>query len=125
MSSFGDESAQAITGRLEDLNRETRRIRTAMDGSTGTAESPDGLVQATVGVYGEVVDLVIDARVYRTPDADVLASQIRAAIDAARAEAQDAVRKTLTDLFPVNLDGAEDFAFEPFLRMAGRSAGAS
>jgi DNA-binding protein YbaB len=123
MSSFGAEtgSAQGRVSRLEDLNRETRRIRTTMDGATGTAESPDGLVEATVGVYGEVVGLVLDARVYRMPDADVLAEQIRTVINDAHSKAQDAVRTKLTDLFPMDLGGAEDFAFEPFLRMAGRS----
>ncbi|MGW6197218.1 YbaB/EbfC family nucleoid-associated protein [Kribbella sp. NPDC055110] len=123
MSSFGAEtgSAQGRISQLEELNRETRRIRTTMDGATGTAESPDGLVEATVGVYGELVGLVLDARVYRTPDAEVLAEQIRTVINDAHSKAQDAVREKLTDLFAANLDGPEDFAFEPFLRMAGRS----
>ena len=122
MSSFGAEPGDAQVSRLEDLNRETRRIRTTMEGSTGTAESADGLVEATVGVYGELVDLVLDARIYRAPDAEVLASQIRTVINEAHSKAQDAVRTTLTDLFPKDLGGPEDFAFEPFLRMAGRAA---
>ncbi|WP_327639659.1 YbaB/EbfC family nucleoid-associated protein [Kribbella sp. NBC_00482] len=123
MSSLDAEtgSAQGKLSQLEDLNRETRRIRTTMEGATGTAESSDGLVEATVGVYGELVDLVLDARIYRMPDADVLAEQIRAVINDAHSKAQDAVRTKLTDLFPMNLDSPEDFAFEPFLRMAGRS----
>ena len=122
MSSFDAETGSAQVSRLDDLNRETRRIRTTMEGATGTAESSDGLVEATVGVYGELVDLVLDARIYRMPDADVLAQQIRAVINDAHAKAQDAVRTKLTDLFPMDLDGPEDFAFEPFLRMAGRAA---
>lgn len=123
MSSFGAETdnAQGLVSRLEDLNRETRRIRITMEGSTGTAESADGLVEATVGVYGELVELVLDSRIYRTPDAEALAAQIRTAINEAHSKAQDAVRSKLTDLFPMNLDGPEDFAFEPFLRMAGRA----
>jgi DNA-binding protein YbaB len=123
MSSYGAEtgSARGLVSQLEDLERETRRIRTAMGGTTGTAESPDGLVEATVGVYGELTGLVLDARVYRTPDAETLAEQIRTVINDAHAKAQDAVRTQLTDLFPKDLDGPEDFAFEPFLRMAGRS----
>ncbi|RZT07852.1 YbaB/EbfC DNA-binding family protein [Kribbella sp. VKM Ac-2569] len=121
MSSFGAETGSAQASRLEDLNRETRRIRTTMEGATGTAESSDGLVEATVGVYGELVDLVLDARIYRMPDAEVLAEQIRTVINDAHSKAQDAVRTKLTDLFPMDLDGPEEFAFEPFLRMAGRS----
>jgi len=118
---------QARLGELEELERETRRIRDRVAETTGSAESPDGLVEATVGVYGELVELVIDARVYRSPDAEALADSICAAINDAYRIAQSTVRRDLMRTLPSHpatrrLLGSEDpsdLAFEPFLDLTG------
>ncbi|WP_163572785.1 YbaB/EbfC family nucleoid-associated protein [Fodinicola feengrottensis] len=48
-----------------------------------TAESPDGLVAATVNSSGDVVELELDDRVYRTSDSAALAAAITQTIRAA------------------------------------------
>jgi DNA-binding protein YbaB len=108
----GDE---ARLGRLEELDRETRRIRDAVTGTTGTAESPDGLVEATVGVYGELVELDLDARIYRTQDAAALSEQIRAAVNAAYESAQEQVRTDLARYLAGADPDPSGLAFQPFL----------
>lgn len=114
---IGDE---ARLGQLEEFEREAVRIRTTMSGASGTAESPDGLVEARVGVYGELVALEIDARIYRTQDADALSEQICAAVNAAREAAQDEVRRDLAQHLTTGDEDPSGLAFEPFLRQFGR-----
>jgi DNA-binding protein YbaB len=115
---------RARLGQLEELERETHRIRDSVAGASGSAESPDGLVAATVGVYGELVELVLDARIYRTQDAEALAEQIRAVINKARLAAQDDVRRELAKYLPTEADGPADLAFKPFQSLFGSSGGA-
>lgn len=116
---IGDE---ARLGQLEELERETQRIRRSVSGTTGTAESPDGLVEATVGVYGELVELEIDARIYRTHDAAALAEQIRTAVNSAQESAQDQVRRDLARYLKTQDGDPSGLAFEPFLSQFGRSS---
>ncbi|WP_279582669.1 YbaB/EbfC family nucleoid-associated protein [Fodinicola feengrottensis] len=55
------------------------KLRTLRDESAkleATAESPDGLVAATVNSRGDVVELELDDRVYRTSDSAALAAAI-------------------------------------------------
>jgi DNA-binding protein YbaB len=112
--------AEARLGELEELERETQRIRRSMSGTTGTGESPDGMIEATVGVYGELVELDIDPRIYRTQDAEALAEQICTAVNAAREAAQDQVRRDLVRYVGTEDEGPSGIAFEPFLRQLGR-----
>ena len=114
----GDE---ALLGQLEHLERETHQIRNSVSGTTGTAESPDGLIEATVGVYGELVELEIDARIYRTQDAAALAEQIRAAVNSAHESAQDQVRRDLARYLTTRDEDPSGLAFGPFLSKLGRS----
>ncbi|WP_350279196.1 YbaB/EbfC family nucleoid-associated protein [Kribbella sp. HUAS MG21] len=116
----GDE---ARLGQLEELDREARRIRESVSGTTGTAESPDGLVEATVGVYGELVELDLDARIYRTQDADALAEQIRAAVNAAYESAQEQVRRDLARYLTTAEPGPSGLAFGPFLSQLRSGSG--
>ena len=112
---------RARLGELAELERETHRIRSSVSDLTGSAESPDGLVEATVGVYGELVELVLDARVFRNHDADALATQIQAAVNAAHQAAQDDVRRELGKYLPRGADEPADLAFQPFLSLFGAS----
>lgn len=116
----GDE---ARLGQLEDLERETRRIQESVSGATGTAESPDGLIEATVGVYGELVELEIDARIYRNQDADALAEQIRAAVHAAYESAQEQVRRDLARYLTTAEPDPSGLAFGSFLSQLRSSTG--
>ncbi|HEY2793592.1 MAG TPA: YbaB/EbfC family nucleoid-associated protein [Micromonosporaceae bacterium] len=50
---------------------------------TGTAWSEDRLVKAVVGPRGQLIELEIDPRVYRTPNSKALAATIVATVHAA------------------------------------------
>jgi DNA-binding protein YbaB len=116
----------SLLGQLEEADRQLRRFRSASEDTTGTAQSADGLVEATVGLYGEIRELVLDPRVYRDPDADVLAGQIRDVVNDAVRDAQKAAVAQLSSLLPPGTEDPADLAFEPFLteianaRKAGR-----
>jgi DNA-binding protein YbaB len=58
---------------------------------TGSATSPDGLITVVVGPRGQLMDLKIDPRVYRQPNAGALAATILAT---ARAAVEQAVERT-------------------------------
>ncbi|MFY1688258.1 YbaB/EbfC family nucleoid-associated protein [Plantactinospora sp. WMMB782] len=90
-----DAVPEGLPARLAEYRRladDVRAVRDGIDRIRATAYSPDGLVAATVGGRGELVDLDLDPRVYRDPDATALgaaiADTIRAAADSAE---QDAV----------------------------------
>jgi DNA-binding protein YbaB len=110
-SRTGDE---ARLGQLEELDRQVRRIRQTVTGLTASAESPDGLIDATVGVYGELVELVLDPRVYREPNADTLAESIMATVNEARETAQSDVRRELAQCLPPELsNGLQTDSIDP------------
>jgi DNA-binding protein YbaB len=112
--------AEARLGQLEDLERETRRLRSAVTDTTGFAESSDGLVEATVGVYGELVELVLDPLIFRFQDAEALAEEIRGAVNRAQNEAQQKIRREVVDYLPSPRPSSEpvdpaELAFAPLL----------
>ena len=111
---------RALLGKLEEIERDAQRIRQAVMDSTGTAESTDGLIEATVGAHGELLDLVLDPRIYRTQDADALAAQIRAAVNEAGRDAQEKLRRDLTPQLPRTGPGAGRLTFESLLRQFGQ-----
>jgi len=82
---------QAFVGDLRrtmtDMTQTQRELATV----TGTAWSPDRLVKAVVGPRGQLVDLDIDPRVFRTPNSKALSAAILTTV---RAAVEDANRKT-------------------------------
>jgi DNA-binding protein YbaB len=64
-----------------------------------TAESADGLIQATVGGRGELRSLWLDPRIYRFRDAEALADDIRRTVGTAA----KAARQRAYDLLKPNL----------------------
>lgn len=120
----GDPSG--YTADLEEIEREALRLQRALTEARGTAESADGLVQATVGGRCELVELVLDPRIYRVQDAAALAEDISTAIRKAAARAREQVLVAANPLLPANSGpDAADPEFGPFLaeldRMKGRS----
>jgi hypothetical protein len=85
-----------------DLDLLGRRIREVAE----TAYSIDRTVAATVGGRGELRELVLDPRIYRTTNAAALAATIRDTItraaDAASATLFDLIRPVLPDDLQVN-----------------------
>ncbi len=78
--------------RYDDYRRLAGELRAAQERIAklrATAESGDGLIGATVGGYGELVELRLDPRVYRTPDSAELARSIKDTIHRAAERAQE------------------------------------
>ncbi|MFI1995572.1 YbaB/EbfC family nucleoid-associated protein [Actinoplanes sp. NPDC020271] len=71
---------------------------------TGTANSPDGLITVTVGPRGQLIDLRIDPRVYRQPNAGALAATILATSRAAVEQAAERTREIVDERMPA-VDG--------------------
>lgn len=65
-----------------------RGIQRELAAVVETADSDDGLITVTVNARGDLVDLVLNPRVYRTPDSRALAETIARTYRAAR-EAAD------------------------------------
>ncbi len=78
-----DDMRTAIAG-LEETQRQILKI-------TGVAWSDDRLIKAVVGPRGQLIDLDIDPRVYRTPNSKALAATILATV---RSAVDDAMAKT-------------------------------
>ena len=106
-------AGQSLLGQLEAADRRLREYRSVSQDTTGTAQSDDGLIEATVGLYGEVRELVLDPRIYRAADATALAESVRDVINAAVADAQATAAGRLSSLFPGGLSDPSDLAFEP------------
>ena len=94
MAQADRDANHALRARFDDVYGQYQRLRSGMDDlqqrlSTMqvSAESPDGLVRATVGPRGQLVDLRLDRRVYRELAAEQLARTILSTT-------QDAVAKT-------------------------------
>lgn len=115
----------SLLGQLEESERQVRRLRAISEQTTGTAASPDGLIEATVGMHGEVRDFVLDPRVFRTVDADALADQIRQVINEALEDAQKSAARELAPLLPSGAGVPQ--TYEPFLAqlVEGRKGGRS
>ncbi|QUH03938.1 YbaB/EbfC family nucleoid-associated protein [Saccharopolyspora erythraea] len=78
----------------ERLRDDLLDIRTRIADIEATADSPDGLVSATVVGRGELSELYLDPRIYRTKDSKALASSIVDTI-------KDAVEQSREQLFEI------------------------
>lgn len=70
---------------------------------TGKGQSDDGLITATVGPRGHLVDLAIDPRALRRPDAKAIAAQIVAATTRAVHEANRQTSEIVSGALPADL----------------------
>ncbi|MGO1056130.1 YbaB/EbfC family nucleoid-associated protein [Crossiella sp. CA198] len=95
---------------------EQGRRQRALAELTATAASPDGLVEATVGAFGDLRELDLDPRHHRSRDATALAATILATVRAATSTAAIAACEVLAPDLPPDLDPAEaDLLFGPAL----------
>lgn len=117
----------AYTAGLEALERDARELQRALQDARGVADAADGLVQATVSGRGELIELVLDPRIYRTQDSVALAADITAAIREAAGQAQEEVlAKARRLLLSSGQDPATvDPEFDPFLDHLRRARGSS
>jgi DNA-binding protein YbaB len=84
----------------EGIDREAWRrrllaLRERVDVVTATAESDDGLIRATVNGRGGLLELELDARIYRVPDSRQLAARVTRAV---RDAIDDVRARVATDL---------------------------
>ena len=114
----------AFTAGLEELERDARQLQRVLSELRTTAESGDGLIQATVGGRGELIALELDPRIYREADSEALAADIMATIKAAATRAQEQLLTHVKKLLPANIDpGTVDVEFDPLLAEIGRLNG--
>lgn len=112
------ESLEKLMTAYEDLqsNMETMQNELLITRAVGSSEN--GLVQATVGPRGQLVDLVIDPMVYRRPDAQELADMVLEATGDAVALVSDLVSEILARHIPpeVRTPTLDQFDFAGFGR---------
>jgi DNA-binding protein YbaB len=81
----------ALARRLADR---VRRVRREVERIEAIADSPDGLVRATVGGHGQIVELDLNPRIFRDQDSRALADTIAGTIQSA----QHAVEREISRL---------------------------
>lgn len=94
-----------------------RNTQAAVEEIRATAESEDGMVRVTASGPGQVLDIELDPRIYRTPDSTGLAQSIMSTIqDAVGKAEQDAVKACAKLLPDLDADAdAFDVKFGPAL----------
>lgn len=106
----------AIRGVIDDLQHtieNAAQTRQQIMAITGTAWSDDRLIKAVVGPRGQLIELEIDPRVYRTPNSKALAasilSTVRAAVEDANKQTREIVDKVMPKDRGLGLIGKTDF----------------
>ncbi|MEV0088558.1 YbaB/EbfC family nucleoid-associated protein [Saccharopolyspora sp. NPDC050642] len=106
---------------LEQLQQTARRIpetQRRMMNQLGVAWSPDRMVKVVVGPRGQLVDLVIDPRVFRQPNAAALTAMILQASRDAVAQVTERVQEIMAEQMPPELaeiraeQSREDLGFD-------------
>ncbi|GAA2640665.1 YbaB/EbfC family nucleoid-associated protein [Paractinoplanes durhamensis] len=105
----------ALRARFDDVVSQYERLRSGLDDMQErlarmavTAESPDGMVRATVGPRGQLIDLKFDPDVYRRHDPDELARTILRTVEKAVAKTTDQVQELVGEFLPAD-SGASRF----------------
>ncbi|EMD26311.1 YbaB/EbfC family nucleoid-associated protein [Amycolatopsis azurea] len=109
---------RAEYGRMADDIRSTQgrmaRIR-------ATAESDDGLIGVTVGGAGELIELWLDPRIYRSPDSAALAKDITETFHRAVERSQEEVMEIVAGFLPADATReTTDLRFDPLLHELDR-----
>lgn len=106
----------ALRGLVDGLQRsmgDLDRARREMLDITGTAWSDDRLIKAVVGPRGQLVELEIDPRIYRTPNSKALSATILATVRTAVDDANTQTSAVMERLLPKDrangLPGKTDF----------------
>jgi hypothetical protein len=83
---FNLPSDAAMQGLMDELDKALGKLPDTQQrllSLTGVGWSDDGMVKAEVGPRGQLIDLEIDPRVFRRPDAQRLRDSIMGAVNAA------------------------------------------
>jgi len=120
-----ERSATELTGRLAEYARLAEQVKAMQDGVhdlRGTGYSDDGLVTAVVGGRGELLELELDPRIYREPNAAELATRIVAAVHEATTQAEEAAAELAAKLLPRNRRDDVDPRFDLALHVIGEAS---
>jgi len=99
----------ALRARLDDVVGQYQRLRSGLDDVQRrltelqvSADSEDGLIRATVGPRGQLLDLRLDRRIYRDMDAAELGRRIVATVEQAAARAATEVEELVAGCLPAD-----------------------
>ncbi|MDA3647203.1 YbaB/EbfC family nucleoid-associated protein [Saccharopolyspora indica] len=105
-------------------SKSSDRVQREVADIAATAESPDGLVEATVGAFGDLRELYLDPRHHRSRDAATLAANILTAVRAAEKSAARAAFEVIAGRLPPGTNPDEaDLLFGPALHELDRRLG--
>ena len=108
MAETADRDANhALRARFDDVYGQYHRLRSGMDEIQRrlttmqvSAESADGLVRATVGARGQLIDLRLDRRIYSESDEGTLGRTIVATVQQAAAQTTQQVEELMAAYLP-------------------------
>jgi DNA-binding protein YbaB len=119
---------RALRDRLSDVYGQYEQLRAHLDelpqrlASMQVSEaSPDGLVQATVGPRGQLIDLRIDHERYRQVDADDLARAIVTTVRSAAERTAGEIEALLTGYLPPDSGTLRLLRDNDFASLMGRA----
>ncbi|WP_328701585.1 YbaB/EbfC family nucleoid-associated protein [Amycolatopsis pittospori] len=108
----------------ERLAEDVRTMQERLAAIRATVDSDDGLISATVGGAGELIELWLDPRVYRTLDSAALAESITGTIHRAAGVSQkEGLTIAAGFLPPESTVEAADLRFGPALHRLDRPSG--
>lgn len=110
MADMADRDANhALRARFDDVFGQYQRLRSGMDDIQRrlaelrvSAESDDGLVRATVGPRGQLVDLRLDPRAYRELSPEELSRAVVATVTKAAARTAQQVEELMSAYLPAD-----------------------
>lgn len=110
MADMADRDANhALRARFDDVVGQYQRLRSGMDDMQRrlaelqiSAESDDGLIRATVGPRGQLIDLRLDRRIYRDMDAGELSRKIVTTTEQAAAQMAEQVQQMMAGYLPAD-----------------------
>jgi DNA-binding protein YbaB len=107
----------------ERMAEDIRSMKKRLAEIRATAESEDGLISATVGGTGRLLELWLDPRVYRAPDSVALARAITDTLHQATELVQEKGIAIARDHLPADATAeTTDLRLDPFLHELDRQA---
>ncbi|MEV0272617.1 YbaB/EbfC family nucleoid-associated protein [Hamadaea sp. NPDC050747] len=106
----------------EQLAEEIRAVQRGMAEIRATFDSDDGLVSATVGGAGELIELWLDPRIFRDPDSVALARKVTDTVHRAAELAHRQGLELAAGYLPAGIEAA-DLRFDPLLTALDRQTG--
>ncbi|MEU7900384.1 YbaB/EbfC family nucleoid-associated protein [Nonomuraea sp. NPDC049152] len=107
MTAFDPDRLDRMVSESEHALRRLREATTELDAITGTGETPDALVTATVSHTGRLLDVILNPRAMRQ-DTRTLGESITHAVQAAQDDAarrgQELLTSVLGDAAPAPFD---------------------